>query len=193
MPTRRELDSVKRRLFGTHTANKRRRITRTPARTSRVKKSELKYIDLNLDSQTGSGSGASLPALVSSGPGQGERIGSKIKVVAVECKYNCENWVAFQDDAFVTRLIMHKDPSSTPAIHAPAEFHNPDDEILIHEEIADPGKGLTGYWRWSGVYNVEYSGDTTTIRKNNLYAQCQHGAGIAGTVRCRYRMWYVDP
>lgn len=181
---------TKRRLFPSSVTAKRRKVTRA----TRVKKTELKFADLILDSlSSGGNAAASLSALITSGAGEGQRVGSKIKIVKIECKYNAANWTAFKDDGMVTRIIMHKDPSDTPAISDAGVFHDPADTILLHEELTSPGTGMAGAWTWYGPLNVEFSGDTTTVRKNNVYAQVHHGAGAAGTIRCRFRVWYVDP
>lgn len=179
--------AAKRSLFPPTSARKRARTTKTIVVHAR---GESKYKDLFVSLAAGS-SGFSIPASIIQSDGQGQRIGSKLRILAIEVRYDLTR-TALRDNGAVIRLVIPKDPSVAPPALTTERAHDPTEVVVLHEQYLVPGANMSGMLRWSGPLNVAYSGDTTTCLKNNVYCQVESSSGATETSVGQVRTWYTD-
>lgn len=180
--------SAKRALFSPSPARKRSRTTKTVVVRAR---GESKYDDQTL-SLASSYAMASIPLSIPQGDGRDQRIGDKLRITAIEVRYDLTAAVT-RDSAAVIRLLIPKDPSATPSVNLPSSGYSASTETQLHEEYLAPGSSMTGMIRWKGPLNVVYSPGTSTALKNNVHVQIVSSASSVTLANAaQIRTWYVD-
>jgi len=177
---------AKRALFSASTPRKRAKTKTVVVRA----KSESKYDDQYLSLSTGYGD-ISLPSAIVQGDGQGQHIGSKLRILAVECRYDFQDSLT-KDSSAVIRMYIPKDPSSTSPSKDPRDPLDPTQFVILHEEYISPNTSMTGMFRWKGPVNVQFSGDLTTVLKNNIRITCRSKSNASTISIANVRTWYTD-
>jgi len=151
------MSSRKRLPYGALTQRRSKR-RRAPSTVIIKAKGETKYDDYVVSMVSGVAN-VSLPTSVPQGDGQGQRIGSKLRILSVEVRYDLTDAIV-NARGCAMRLVIPKDPSATPPNPEVYQTIDPTSNVLFHEEYANPGTNMCGMFRWKGPLNVEFLGDT---------------------------------
>jgi len=182
--------SAKRSLFSAASPRKRAKTKTVVVRA----KGESKYDDqvYSLSSGTGDVSRSLLTSLFQ-GDGQGQRIGSKLRISNLEIRWDLTKSTT-RDFSAVIRLVIPKDPSTTVPAYDPVAvgYYDPTQFTVLHEIYLTPGNNMAGMYRWKGPLNVQFSGDSTTCLKNNIHIACSSASNASLTNAIQTRMWYTD-
>ena len=179
--------TAKRALFSASTPRKRAKTKTIVVRS----KGEAKYDDQNHAVTSGLGSGSLITPLTQ-GDGQGQRIGSKLRISNIEIRWDFTN-ASTRDNSGVIRLVIPKDPSATMYSFAAAgQQFDPTQYTVLHEIYLNPGHNMTGMYRWKGPLNVQFSGDSSTCVKNHVYLSFNSKSGATVSDVVTTRVWYTD-
>jgi len=178
---------AKRALFSASTPRKRAKTKTVVVRS----KSESKYDDQN-HSITSGLKATSLITALTQGDGQGQRIGSKLRISNIEIRWDFTNTNTRYNSA-VIRLVIPKDPSGTMYTYGPTSTqYDPTNFTVLHEIYVNPGNNMTGMHRWKGPLNVQFSGDSSQCVKNHVWLTCK-STSLATVADCiQTRVWYTD-
>lgn len=180
--------SAKRALFSPSPARKRSRTTKTVVVRAR---GESKYDDQTL-ALASSYAMVSIPLSIPQGDGNHERVGDKLRITAIEVRYDLSAAVT-RDFGAVIRLLIPKDPSTSPGVYLPSAGYAPETETQLHEEYLAPGSSMTGMFRWKGPLNVAYSAGSSNALKNNVHVQIVSSASSVTLANAaQVRTWYTD-